>query len=121
MSVVKTVFFKEKNKCPVLEWMEEIPPQAQMKGEARLKRLGQLGHEMRRPEVDYLRDGIYELRWRFQSVNYRLLYFFFGREIVVVSHGLTKEDKIPPQEIDLAIRRKEQFVSNPQVYSLEEE
>ena len=54
-----------------------------------LERLRELGHELRRPEADFLRDGIHELRFRFQAVQYRILYFFFeGR--AVATHGLTK-------------------------------
>ena len=36
-------------------------------------RPGHAGHELRRPEADYLRDGIYECGYRGQ-VEYRLLY-----------------------------------------------
>jgi hypothetical protein len=35
---------------------------------------------LRRPHADYLEDGIYELRWRNGTVQYRILYFFHGRE-----------------------------------------
>jgi hypothetical protein len=41
---------------------------------------------------------IYELRFGFRGRNYRMLYFFSGREVVVVSHGLTKERIVPPKE-----------------------
>jgi hypothetical protein len=47
--------------------------------------LEQQGHELRRPIADFLRDGIYELRPSVQGVNYRILYFFSGRNVVVVS------------------------------------
>ena len=49
---------------PVVEWLEELPAKALQGGKclARLERLEQLGHELRRPEADYLRDDIYELR-----------------------------------------------------------
>ena len=59
-------------------------------------RLEDLGHEIRRPEADLLRDGIYELRIGLQGINYRVLYFFHGKEAAVVSHGLTKERRVPP-------------------------
>jgi hypothetical protein len=39
--------------------------------------------ELRRPEADYLQDGIYELRVGFQHVNYRMLYFFYKNIAVV--------------------------------------
>ena len=69
--------------------------------------------KLRRPEADYLRDDIYELRASYQGVNYRMLYFFHHKLAVVVSHGLTKERAVPPREIDLAIKRKSQFDANP--------
>lgn len=45
----------------------------------RIERLRDLGHELRRPEADLLRDGIYELRVRLGTLNYRMLYFFHGQ------------------------------------------
>ncbi len=71
------------------------------------ERLRELGHELRRPEADYLREGIYELRAKYQRVNYRILYFFAGRQAVVVTHGILKQvAAVPAKEIDLAIRRR---------------
>jgi phage-related protein len=62
--------------------------------------------KLRRPETDLLRDGIYELRASYQGVHYRMLYFFAGKAVVVLSHGLTKERVVPPREIDQALKRK---------------
>ena|SRR5258706_12656036 len=47
-------------------------------------------HELRRPEVDFLRNGIYELRVSLRGVHHRILYFFRGSVAAVVSHGLVK-------------------------------
>jgi phage-related protein len=82
-------------------------------------RLEEMGYELRRPEADYLRDGIYELRIRWGGVNYRLLYFFYGNLTAVVSHGLTKERRIPPREIEIAIERRQKFTRNPQQHTQE--
>lgn len=80
-----------------------------------------MGHELRRPEADYLRDGIYELRAKHLGVNYRILYFFHSGVAVVLSHGITKQaSEVPPREIDLAIRRREQFAANPDRHTYEE-
>lgn len=86
---------------------------AQVPREAR-PALEELGHELRRPEADLLRGGIYELRVRLGTVNYRMLYFFHGRLAAVVSHGLTKEKVVPPAEIDEAIGRKIRFEAAPE-------
>ena len=73
----------------------------------------ELGHELRRPEADYLRDDIYELRIAYRSVQYRLLYFFYRRNTAVISHGIVKGQRVPPAEIDLAVQRKRAFEQNP--------
>ena len=57
-------------------------------------------------QTDYLRDGIYELRASHQGVHYRILYFYSGRAIVVLSHGIVKEQEVPAREIDRALDRK---------------
>ena len=79
----------------------------QAKCTERIDRLGELGHELRRPEADFLRDGIYELRSSYQGVHYRMLYFFAAKAVVVLSHGLTKEPEVPPRDIDQAVQRKQ--------------
>ena len=84
-----------------------------MKCRVRLARLAEMGHELRRPEADYLRDEIYELRSRLGTVNYRVLYFFHGRKVAIVSQGLTKEAEVPSRDIDVAIARKRAFKASP--------
>lgn len=114
MPQIEVFFFREPeavpghSSVPLLEWLDALPAKVQAKCIARIDRLGELGHELRRPEADFLRDGIYELRASYQGVHYRMLYFFAGRAAVVLSHGLTKERAVPPHEIDLALKRKRQ-------------
>ena len=86
----------------------------------RLDRLREMGHELRRPEADLLRDGIYELRVSLQGVHHRVLYFFHGTVAAVVSRGLVKERVVPPKEIDRAVERKKRFEANPQKHTYEE-
>ena len=114
MAQTEVFFFREPkdNSAPLLEWLDGLPAKVQTKCTERIDRLGELGHELRRPEADFLRDGIYELRARHQSVHYRMLYFFAEKAVVVVSHGLTKERKVPPREIDLVIDRKKKVEAN---------
>src|SRR5438552_1914275 len=112
MPETSVVFFREEDaSVPILDWLDELPRKARAKCIASLQRLGQLGHELRRPEADLLRDGIYELRVGLQGINYRILYFFYGRTSVVVSHGLLKERVVPGAEIARALRRKKEFES----------
>lgn len=83
--------------------------------------LQRFGRELRRPHADSLRDGVYELRTRVGRVNYRILYGFVGKDVVLVSHGLTKEKNVPGREIDLAAMRLTLYRSAPQRYATEED
>ena len=74
---------------------------------------------LRRPAADYLRDGIYELRAKQGHVQYRLLYFFHGRQVAILAHALTKEDEVPEADIERAIKRKKLFESNPKAHTYE--
>ena len=118
MPCVEVVFFKEDDgSVPMRDWLDSIAPKAAAKCLARLKRLEDRGHELRRPEADYLRDGVYELRVGFQGIHYRMLYFFHGRTAAVVSHGVVKERAVPPGAIDLAVERKKKFEKAPTTHS----
>jgi hypothetical protein len=41
---------------------DSLQPKALDKCTVRIERPQEMGHELRRPEADFLRDGIYELR-----------------------------------------------------------
>ncbi|MPZ18101.1 MAG: type II toxin-antitoxin system RelE/ParE family toxin [Luteitalea sp.] len=114
------IFCERDGTVPLLAWLDKIPTKARLKCRVRLGRLAELGHELRRPEADFLRDGIYELRVSFGGVNYRMLYFFHeGR--AVVSHGLTKEAAVPPIEIDRTLGHRRAFTADPARHTAAEE
>src|SRR6266851_8065320 len=114
MPKIRVVFYKEDDgSVPILEWLDLLQPRALDKCTVRIERLAELGHELRRPEADLLRDGIYELRVGLQHVNYRILYFFHGRVAAVLAHGLTKKDTVPDRAIETALARKRKYESDP--------
>jgi phage-related protein len=118
----KVVFYREEDgTVPLLEWFEGLPEKAQDKCLARIERLRERGHELRRPEADLLRDGIYELRAKQGNMNYRRLYFFHGQTAVVVSHGFAKQEAaVPAGEIRKALERKQRFALDPKRHAYEE-
>src|SRR5437870_2643900 len=113
------VFFYQEpdGEAPVLDWLRQLRREDR-KGYsicfARIRMLAAFGHELRRPHADYLRDGIYELRAKRGRVNYRILYFFHGRNIALLAQGLTKEKEVPVADIDRALRRKRLYEKDPQ-------
>ena len=102
---------------PFQEWLEDLEhsePKACKKCLALLLRLESLGHELRRPAADFLRDGIYELRFRIVKVQYRVLYFFYGQNVVVLSEGISgKKDKVSDVAINRAVSRKKLVEGDP--------
>ena len=115
MPQVTVLFYKELDESvPLIDWLTKVrPKRAKTKCLALIKLLATMGHELKRPRTDTLRDGIRELRTEVGNINYRLLYFFHGNDCVVLTHGITKENKVPATEIDKAIERKHLFESNP--------
>ncbi len=120
MPKTKVLLYQEDDgTVPLLEWLDSLPSKAVAKCRVRIERLAELGHELRRPEADFLRDEIYELRVGLQGQNYRMLYFFYGKAVVVLSHGLVKEREVPSKEIDKAVERKRKFEANSKRHTYE--
>ena len=80
-----------------------------MEAGAALTDLEESGPKLRRPGADYLRDGIYELRFSSERAEYRILYFFDGSEVVLTNAFVKKTKRVPKEEIDRAIRRHGQW------------
>jgi Phage derived protein Gp49-like (DUF891) len=127
MPRTEVVFYRDDDgSVPALEWIDGLSVKARLKCLDRLRRLRDQGHELRRPEADYLRDGIHELRISLNHIQYRLLYAFSTRSssgrkkdvtvnrrtIAVVAHGITKEGRVPDQEIERALRRMRKFTAD---------
>lgn len=111
------VFYREDRDAFFLTWLKTIPAKAQRKCLVFLGQLEANGHDLRRPVADLLRDGIYELRPTLNGIHYRILYFFSGKDFVVVSHGSIKESAVPAIEIERAIERKRKFELDPTAHT----
>jgi phage-related protein len=112
MPKAEVVFFAEDDgSAPALDRLDDLTEVVRDRFIVRVERLAELGSELRRPEADFLKDGIYELRVRHRRVNYRMLYFFSG-PYAVLSHGLTKEREVPDHEIQRALGRCAAFAKD---------
>jgi len=121
MPRTETIIYQEKEgDVPLLKWMDDLPPKVQDKLIDKVELLQKVGFSLRRPHCDILRDEIYELRAKRQKVNYRILYSFVGQNIVLLSHGCTKEDEVPDIEIERAIRNKKNYINDPEKHTYEE-
>jgi hypothetical protein len=104
------LFYRSGHEVPALEWLDSLSRAATEKLMVTIELLAERGNQLHRPYSDYLEQGIYELRVRQSTVNYRLLYFFHGQALVILSHGFTKEDKVPTHEIRRAVQSKQRVV-----------
>jgi phage-related protein len=121
----RAIFYQEEDgAAPALEWLRAMgrrDPRIVQKLQARIERLEEIGHELRRPECDLLRDGIHELRARLGNTNFRLLYFFHGRTVAVLAHGLAKQAEVPDTDIEQALERKRRYKRDPSKHRYEPE
>ena len=121
MPRTRVVFYRDsEGRVPVLEWLDTLPANVQDKCVVKIERLRERGHELRRPEADLLRNGIYELRIGRVGANYRILYFFQGRVAAILAHALIKEREVPDKDIRLALERKRFFEQDPDTHTYRE-
>ena len=118
------VFYRHhKGHAPVRDWLQSLQWRdrfASAKCIEAIRRLAIEGHELRRPTAAYLRAGIHELRVDRGRVHYRILYFFHGRNVVVLTHGLTKEGVVPGPDMHPALIRKAAYEEDPQAHTYPE-
>ena len=107
------IFAERDGNSPFLQWLDKQPAKVQDKCIVFIERLAEYGHELRRPQADFLEDGIYELRIKRQGINYRILYFFHENR-AIISHGFVKQEgKVPVKEIKDAVKNRTAFLANP--------
>jgi phage-related protein len=113
MPAINVLFFRSGSEVPTLDWLLSQSQDAQERCAAAIALLGQQGHEARRPLAENLGEGLYELRAHVGRVQYRFLYFFDGQTAVVLTHGFTKERKIPTAEVKRAQAMRNAYEADP--------
>jgi len=122
MPKAKIVIYQEAvGKVPLIEWLESLSRKAQDKCIAKVELLAEQGNSLRRPHCDLLEDGLYELRVRTGHVQYRILYAYIGKQVVLLSHGCQKEKTVPPGEIQKALDHLKKYKAHPTAHTYSEE
>lgn len=97
------------------EFMNEMEKKPRAKLEKWFTKLELEGPNLPRPYADIIRGKIRELRLVFASCQYRFLYFFMGRAIVI-THGFVKKTyDIPEDELEYAERLMNDFIARFQL------
>ena len=107
----EVVFYQDvKGNAPAKDFLENLPEKIEGKFLRWIQLLEEQGPNLPRPFADVLRNKIRELRVKFGSDQYRLLYFFHGK-MAVLTHGFIKKtDRVPDEEIEKAIKLMNDFL-----------
>ena len=90
--------------CHVEEFLNELAPKVRGKILRWIEALEAHGPSLPRPYADVVRGKVRELRIVFGGQQYRLFYFFSGKQ-VVMTHGFVKRTgPVPAQELARAER-----------------
>ena len=97
---------------PVVDFLDSLDPKMNAKIVSLLEILEEKGNELREPYSAYLRDGLFELRVKQGNNITRILYFFFIEKRIIVTNGFVKKkDKTPDSEIEMAIKRRQDYIT----------
>ncbi len=101
----------EDGKKPVEEFLDSLDAKMNAKLVSMMELLEEKGTELRMPYSEPLGDKIFELRCKFGTDITRALYFFYtGKKIVVTNGFVKKTQKTPPSEIELAKKRRADWI-----------
>ncbi|MCG2762452.1 MAG: type II toxin-antitoxin system RelE/ParE family toxin [Candidatus Atribacteria bacterium] len=104
-------FYKDrKERCFTTEFLNELQTKVRAKVVKWIEKLEKEGPNLPRPYADIIRGKIRELRVSFGSSEYRFLYFFFGKRIIITLGFLKKTDRIPEGEIKRAEQIMQDFL-----------
>ena len=102
----------EDHKTPVSDFLDSLDAKMSAKMVGLLEILEEKGNELRMPYSKHLEDGIFELRCKLGSNITRTLYFFYVGKKIIVTNGFEKKtQKTPPSEIDLAKKRRSDWIN----------
>jgi len=113
MESTEVLLFAETDRvCPFLQWVDSLPPAAQLKCIVRVERLEAAGPALSDARCSHVADGIRQLSFRCDGVEYAILYFFHKQKAVIV-HGCMVSSRLANSDFALAGNRKLLFCDEP--------
>ncbi len=109
---LKVVFFKtDTGNEPVRAWLKELSREdCQVIGTDILT--VQYAWPVGKPLVDNLGDGLWEVRSRLNNRIARTLFAMVDQEMVLLHGFIKKQQRTPADELELAKKRKRQYLQN---------
>jgi phage-related protein len=104
-------YVTESGKSPAKDFIDSLDSSSQRKFFFAKSLLEEFGHKLPQPHAKYIGDEIFELRFKGQEGNIRVLYFFFHQGKAIFTNGFIKKTaKLPIKERTLAIERRKEFL-----------
>ncbi len=111
--MLQIVFFKTENgKEPVREWLKDSLSISERKIIGNDLKTVQYGWPLGMPLVGSLGDSLWEVRSHLEGRIARLIFFMWDNHMVLLHAFIKKTQKIPKDDLDLAKKRKNLFLSD---------
>ena len=94
----------------VADYLNSLPPKDLAKVLRDIELLEEFGTDLHEPYTKHIEGLIWELRSKFSSNCYRIFYFVWSANKLVLLHGFTKKtQKTPVREIETAKKRMNDY------------
>jgi len=109
----KVEFYETRDgRRPAEDFLKNLTKEESVRVRGKIQRLQEHGRNLKYPNVEHLRDKIWELRVRCRKNRIRILYFFYDGHKFILSHGFRKKSgKVRDSEIDRAITHREDYLA----------
>jgi phage-related protein len=108
-------FYEDESGCPVREFLDELPAARRAKLLALIRLLEEQGPTLPFPYSSQISGKVRELRTRFGSQHFRVLYFGAPGRRFVLLHAFSKRTaKVPEGDLAAAEARMSQYLERHQ-------
>ena len=98
-------------KKPAKEFIESLNRKTRDLFVIKVKLIEEFGPSLRQPHTKNIGEGIFELRFKGQEGQIRVLFFFYYKRQIVFTNGFIKKtQKTPINEIRIAEARRKTFM-----------
>ena len=104
-------FQTEAGRSPVEAFINGLDAAAQRKFFFKRSLLEEFGPRLPQPHAKHLEANLYELRFVTYTGAVRVFYCFDGKRIVLLHAMKKKTQKLPPQELAVALQRQQTYLA----------
>ncbi len=110
-------YINSAGKFPVLDSINVLGKEDQVKIIGCLENIQQLGFNCPRVEFRQIEGKLWEIKIRIQSGGYRIFYLSINKDIIVLLHMFKKQgQKTPAKDIKTAMNRLKEVIDNEADY-----